>query len=76
MTEKEALEKIMDRADIYASWQQHISDTHYNGGPNCMDWEEAQRKAKETRWELEQIVKVVLFRFRQKEGKNETVRNR
>ncbi len=65
MTEKEALEKIMDRADTYASWQQHISDCAERG--TCEEWEEAQRMAKETRWELEQIVKVVLFRLRKKE---------
>ena len=67
MTEKEALEKIMDRDDTYAYWQKAISDSAYNGGPNCMDWDEVQRIAKEKRWELEQIVKVVLFRLRKKE---------
>ncbi len=65
MTEKQALEKIMDRADTYASWQQHISDCDERG--TTEQWEEAQRKAKEKRWELEQIVKVVLFRLRQTE---------
>ncbi len=65
MTEKEALEKIMDRADIYADWQQCISDCEERG--SVEQWEEARRMAKETRWELEQIVKVVLFRLRKKE---------
>jgi len=67
MTEKEALEKIMDRADMYASWQQHISDCWERGGPDGPDPHEVERMAKEKRWELEQIVKVVLFRLRQKE---------
>jgi hypothetical protein len=69
MEKEEAFEKIMKAADRYASWKQDIANAHDRG--TTEDWFEAQRMTKESRWELEQIIKAALFAVTKKEVSGE-----
>mgnify|MGYP003664010379 FL=1 len=63
MTDEEALEKIMKAADKYASLVQ-VTGAHQSIDPFHFltdEYKEVETKAKNYRWELEQMVKAALF---------------
>ena len=63
MNKDEALEKIMKAADKYAALVQ-VTGAHQSTGPFHFltdEYKEVEAKAKNYRWELEQMVKAVIF---------------
>ena len=63
MTDEEALEKIMKAADKYAALVQ-VTGAYQSMGPFHFlndEYKEVEAKAKNYRWELEQMVKAALF---------------
>ena len=63
MTNEEALEKIMKAADKYAALVQ-VTGEHIAAGPFYFlsdEYKEVEAKAKNYRWELEQMVNAAIF---------------
>tara|TARA_Y100001963_G_scaffold121433_1_gene170013 strand:- start:7486 stop:7698 length:213 start_codon:yes stop_codon:yes gene_type:complete len=63
MTPDEAFEKIMKAADKYAALVQ-VTGQHITAGPFYFltdEYKEVEAKAKNYRWELEQMVKAAIF---------------
>ena len=63
MTPDEAFEKIMKAADKYAALVQ-VTGAHQSIGPFHFltdEYKEVEAKAKNYRWELEEMVKAAIF---------------